>query len=92
MDKIILVFYIYVGDLSEGRIEELFSDLKSNYYGEWESDNTIAYWIPIREGDTRVECINPRLVGPEEYEKVKSEIERAKVVLGEFTNNELKKS
>lgn len=90
MDKIILVFYIYVGDLSEIQVEELLDELKSNYFGEWENENTIAYWIPINEGDTRVECINPKLVGPQEYEKVNQEIERAKASLNKFIQNSKK--
>lgn len=90
MDKIILVFYIYVGDLSEIQVEELLDELKSNYFGEWESENTLAYWIPINEGDTRVECINPKLVGPQEYEKVNQEIERAKDSLNKFVQNSKK--
>ena len=84
MDKIILVFYIYVGGLSGTQVEELLDELKSHYFGEWESENTLTYWIPITEGDTRVECINPKLVGPEEYEEVRQEIEKAKSSLDKF--------
>jgi hypothetical protein len=90
MDKIILVFYIYVGDLSGTQVEELLDELKSHYFGEWENENTLAYWIPINEGDTRVECINPKLVGPEKYEKVSQEIERAKVSLDKFIQSSKK--
>jgi hypothetical protein len=84
MDKIILVFYIFVGELSPMRVEELLDELKSHYFGEWESENTLAYWIPVQEGDTRVECINPKLVGPEDWDRVNQEIQRAKDSLDQF--------
>lgn len=84
MDKIILVFYIYVGELSPTGIEQLIDELKSHYFGEWESENTLSYWIPVQEGDTRIECINPKLVGPEDWDRVNQEIQRAKDSLDQF--------
>jgi hypothetical protein len=88
MDKIILVFYIYVGKMSPMLVEELIDELKSHYFGEWESENTLAYWIPVQEGDTRVECINPKLVGPEDWDMVNQEIERAKQSLDNFVKKQ----
>ena len=65
MDKLILVFYIYVGGLDEEQIGKLVDNLKSNL-GDWEKENIIQYWVPVTRGDTKIECLNPKIVSKEE--------------------------
>ena len=64
MDKIILAHYINVGNVSHESVAELLSEISKSLVGQ---DEVLHYIYPIREGDTRVDCINPKLVTGEEY-------------------------
>jgi len=54
--EMILVFYINIGNMSHGDVESFLKDVKKKLNG---NDNFVKYFIPIHEGDTRIECINP---------------------------------
>lgn len=70
MDKIILVHYINVGDSSPASVSDLMLNITKSLTGQ---DDVLHYIYPIREGDTRVDCINPKLVTGNEY-KYASEV------------------
>ena len=54
MEKIILVHYINIGNSDD--MENIIKKLSPN-----ERNDIFSYFIPIIEGETRVECINPKL-------------------------------
>ncbi len=68
MDKIILVHYINVGNVSPQKVAEIMSELSKSLVGQ---DDVLHYIYPITQGDTRVDCINPKLVTGEEYKYAK---------------------
>ena len=72
-NRLILVFYIDVSRIYEGDVpaymNELATDLSKN------DDSTDKYFIPIYEGDSRLECINPVMISEEEYTEVKRKID-----------------
>jgi hypothetical protein len=74
-DKLILVHYIDTGnmDMSDipGFIQEIARKMSS------EKDEHISYFVPIR-GETRIECINPKLVDENEFQFHLERLNRAK--------------
>ena len=81
MDKIILICYINVKGISAKQIEEItvnFSDILAT------NKNAIHYIIPIQQGDSKVECVNPKLVTEEEYKDVRKLMEDTQVQLQDF--------
>lgn len=87
-DKLILVYYIDIGNMDmlsvKPYIEEIADKLKD------EGDNQQSYFIPIR-GETRVECINPKLVDENEFQIHLKRLDEAKEqydkVVKELTND-----
>jgi hypothetical protein len=68
MDKIILAHYINVGNVSPQKVAEIMSELSKSLAGQ---EDVLHYIYPITQGDTRVDCINPKLVTGEEYKYAK---------------------
>jgi hypothetical protein len=68
MDKIILAHYINVGKLSPQKVAEILGDISKSLVGQ---EDVLHYIYPITQGDTRVDCINPKLVTGEEYKHAK---------------------
>lgn len=72
-NRLILVFYIDVSRIYEGDVpafmNEVATDLSKN------DDGTDKYFIPVYEGDSRLECINPVMISEEEYADVKRKID-----------------
>lgn len=72
-NRLILVFYIDVSNLYKEDIpaymNEVAIELSKN------DNNTDKYFIPIFEGDSRIECINPVMISEEEYAEVKRKID-----------------
>jgi len=65
MDKVILAFYVNVGNMGAKDVSILVERFKK----EVQNDDLIQYFIPIREGESRVECVYPKYVVGEEVEK-----------------------
>lgn len=64
MDKLILVLYVDVGNLDDSKINEHVRYVAGSLFTEEVIKKTEAttFVIPVREGGTRVECINPKYV------------------------------
>lgn len=71
-NRLILVFYIDVSRVYEhdvpAYINEVATALNKN------DDGTDKYFIPVYEGGSRLECINPVMISEEEYAEVKRKI------------------
>ena len=65
MEKLILVHYVNAPKSSCERYSDQLP----------EDDNISHFIIPIIEGESRIECLNPRLVSDEEYQKAKKVLE-----------------
>lgn len=71
-NRLILVFYIDVSRVDKEDVpaymNEVATELSKN------DNNTDKYFIPIFEGDSRIECINPVMLSEEEYVNVKQKV------------------
>ena len=76
LNKTILVFYINVGQLNLEETNRQINSVRDLIRLEGEDkENTIQYVIPVRDEETRVECINNTiLVASEEMKKERIEV------------------
>ena len=70
MEKIILIIYLNHSNLSQLEFNQKLVDLKQML--GYNNVDVIHYIIPVNDSPTRVECINPKLVSSEEYQKAKN--------------------
>jgi len=84
-EKIILIHYINVGNIDGNDVSEMMGNVV-NKFSPKEEDNIISYWIPVREGDTRVECINPKLVSEEDFTEAKRVLDRNQEIVNNIIN------
>lgn len=85
MEKIILVHYINVGNMDYTNINKFMEEITVKFSPK-EEDNIISYWIPVNNGETRVECINPKLVSEEDYSEAKKVLDRNQEIVNEIIN------
>jgi hypothetical protein len=84
MEKIILVHYIYTGNLEFNDVSKFMENIVEKYSSK--EENIISYWIPINDGETRVECINPKLVSEEDFKEAKMVLDRNQKVVNDIIN------
>lgn len=72
-NRLILVFYIDVSRVYEGDVPAYINEVATSLSKN--DDGTDKYFIPIYEGDSRLECINPVMISEEEYTEVKRKID-----------------
>jgi hypothetical protein len=84
-EKIILIHYINVGNIDDNDVSEMMKNVV-NKFSPKEEDNIISYWIPVREGETRVECINPKLVSEEDFTEAKRVLDRNQEIVNNIIN------
>lgn len=82
-EKLILVYYINLGNVSRPKSQLILEMISKNLTLE----ETHSIIIPIKDGDTKVECINPQLVSEEEYQSAKNVLERSQKALDDFLNS-----
>lgn len=75
MDKIILVAYLNVSQMNDGAIFDEIVHASQSLNGL--DENVRSLIIPTREGETRVECINPQLVSEEKYKEAEAAVDKA---------------
>ena len=86
MDKIILVHYIGIGDFSKSRSSKDL--LKYLDFIDQEPD-IINYIIPVKnEINSRIECINPKLVSEVEFNSAKEVLDESQKALIAFLRSE----
>jgi len=63
-DKKILVFYVGIGDMKNEHIEEYMGKVKNIFFSaEFIAKvNAEVMLLPIRDVNSRVECINPKYI------------------------------
>ena len=85
MEKIILVHYINIGNMNYNDVNKFMEEITVKFSPK-EDDNIISYWIPVNNGETRVECINPKLVSEEDYSEAKKVLDRNQEIVNEIIN------
>ncbi len=89
---IILVFYVNVGNLDNDDVQNFMKDVQKRVDISLKDERRnlfqrivsyfipstlfMQYFIPIRSGETRVECINSKIVGKETFQKTKNLLDR----------------
>lgn len=86
-DKIIIVAYVNVGSIPNDDIQAFLTRTASVLKTE-EDGSSLFYVVPVRKEDSRIECINPKLVSEEEYEKAREACEKIAEKLKELTKDE----
>jgi hypothetical protein len=81
-EKIILVYYLNLGNITPERASEILESFGANLYRKIKEAHHIL--LPIRNGNTRVECLNPKIITQEEYRSVKVFLERAEGALSDI--------
>ncbi len=90
-DKIILVHYIGVADLSDAHIREYVNEIIKNV-GHEDDESVEEFFVPIVESrDTRIECINPVVVSEEKYAEVEKRLVELQEKMTEAIENFSKK-
>jgi hypothetical protein len=83
MEKIILIHYINVGNMDGEDVSKYMEEIVKRCSPK-EEDNIISYWIPVREGESRVECINPKLVSQEDFTEAKRVLDRNQKIVNDI--------
>ena len=86
MEKLILVFYIGVGNLPPAEVSEFMQDVVANLKKDKQKD-IIYYFIPVRNQETKIECINPKLVSEDDYKKAKEALDNMNLKLQEIISD-----
>lgn len=82
MENMIIVFYVAVGKMRGEKLAKYMRLVAECL--TLKEPNVISYFIPVTKGDTRVECINPKLLTEDEYAAAKSGMDRARRAVDEF--------
>lgn len=80
MDKLIIVIYIPRKCASRSKFRETLNHA-SQHFSKMDDEHKIHYVIGTNDGDTKIDCINPKLIGENEYEKVKVALDQAKSII-----------
>lgn len=83
-DKIILVVYVNISYIDIADVAEYMHKITDTITFD---DSVLRLFIPIRDSETRIECINPKRISDEEYIRVSELVENAQNMLNEFLNN-----
>ena len=75
IDKIILVFYINTNNLPTNDVSDYIDEIIKMLHDEEEEKKVKKYFIPIDDGESRIECINPKVITPDEYKRVEKVLE-----------------
>ena len=87
-DKLFLIIYLNIGSIADVDVSEYIRQFADSLTFD---ESVVRLIIPIRKGETRVECINPVLLNEEQYkeaeEKIKSLQEEVEKALKDLKND-----
>ena len=82
MEKLILVLYLNMNGVPNNEVDDYCKQVIEKI----KNDDIIHYVIPVRNQETKVECINPKLVSEKGYEQAKIALESIVQQLTELNN------
>jgi len=86
MDKIILVYYIGVKTVTPKDINLYLHNIKDLIFID--DENVIRYIIPVMNtNETRIECLNPKIVSKKDYTHTKKIIENNQKIVDKLVND-----
>lgn len=68
-DSLIIVFYINVSGIYPSDISRYLIDIRDSFAKD-KADDVVEFFIPIKKGDSRVECINPKAASDEDLQRI----------------------
>lgn len=83
-DKIILVFYVGCANLKREEVPEYLNEIKDSVTPHQDNSVEMIFVPCIDEIDTRIECINPKLVEQDAYDDVMKLFENLKTKTDEI--------
>lgn len=83
MEKLILVYYVAIDDMNSKDIDDYLRSLGEDF----RNDEIIQYIIPIKHGESRIECLNPRLISEEDYKQAKELLERNQKIVDDLVKS-----
>ena len=87
-DKLLIVVYYNVDKFQEFEVPSAL-DAASHAFETTNDGSLMVVIVPVRNTETKIECINPRLVTEEEYENAKKACEKIKEIVNKkFLSNE----
>ncbi len=87
-DKIFIIVYLNVGEIPADDVYEYASDAMKAMMPKNDDGTVSITLVPVRESETRIECINPVLLTEEKYKEVENTVEKFKIAFDEFLKNE----
>lgn len=82
-DKLILVFYINVDSIDSYDVVDYLSEARNGLTRNLDS-SVISYFIPIKNENSKVDCINPSFICDDEYKAAKEKLDNALNKLEKF--------
>jgi len=64
-NPLILVFYIEIGNLDASDVNAFMEQTRQTLKLDKDTLDCVQFFIPTRNGISRVECINPKVTAPE---------------------------
>jgi len=87
-DKIYIAVYIDVTYISRENMLQLLNEVRHVFQNSIENDGSVVFYVlPVRNAETKVECINPVLATEEEKEKIEkalANMDKVEDILKEF--------
>lgn len=83
--ELIIVCYMNIGNIPNSDVQEYMSKVAKSIQSS--KDKITHYFIPVRDQETRIECINPVRVDNKTYEHIKQKLSVAQKTLDEILNN-----
>lgn len=83
MDKIILVHYINIDGVPNNNLAQMMELVKESLAKD---ADIISYIVPVRDEPTRIECVNPKLLGDDDnaWDNVKRVLDRNQKAVDKF--------
>ncbi len=86
LNNIILVFYIDIRNVPSRDLRH-YMNLVKQQVAPLTPDNITMFFIPILSGDSRVECVNPKVISEDEYKHVLAILETNQKIVNDLVTN-----
>lgn len=80
-EQLILVCYVDISGLNDRDAREVLERVHNQIP---DPSDILHYIVPIK-GENRIECINPKLISHDEYDKVKQILDKNQKIIEEIT-------
>lgn len=86
-EKLILVFYINVDGLTKSQAKESIQEMMNFLETENNDGSILNYILPVQNQETKIECLNPKLLDDENWLIMSQKIENIQKQVEKFLKN-----